>query len=85
VNFSRPNNGEVIFSQTAIVNKSQRGKCFTIAVCEKIAPGDLFGGRFFQATPDLYREKSKDSEDSDTDENLGVHTVGRAAAPTQHM
>jgi len=50
-NFSRPNNGRAIFSQTAMVNKSPRGECFTIAVCEKIAPGIYFMGRFFHATP----------------------------------
>jgi len=43
-NFSRPNNGGAIFSQTVIVNKSHAGEFFMLGVHEKIAP--LCWGRF---------------------------------------
>jgi len=37
-NFSQPNNGGTIFSQTVIVNKSPGGEFFMLGVHEKIAP-----------------------------------------------
>jgi len=47
VNFSRPNNGGAIFSQTVIVNKSPGCKFFMFGVHEKFAPfarGDCLTG-----------------------------------------
>jgi len=43
-NFSRPNNGGVIFSQTVIVNKLPLGEFLMLGVHEKISP--LCLGRF---------------------------------------
>jgi len=56
-NFSRQNNGEAIFSQMVIVNKSPGGNFFILGVHEKIAPllGAIFSrGPKSHVTPVVY-------------------------------